>query len=140
MKFPISLSVTSVNPDTDLPQTKLCFLYVTECHKHFSCLLYHFNTQPPLLWLYVFFIISVSPLSISLLYMFYFQAWAMLISVSASVLEKEQETALTAEKKRTRKGGQPKHQYMGEFSRFIYVSYNIFILIILLLLSEINIL
>lgn len=66
MKFPISLSVTSANPDTDLPETKLCFLHVTECHKHFSCLLYHFNSSPPLLWLHAFFIIFCFPSSLYL--------------------------------------------------------------------------
>lgn len=69
MKFSISLSVTSANPVIDLPETKLYFLYVT-------CLFYHFNSSPPLLWPHASFIISVS--SLSLLYMFFFQAWARL--------------------------------------------------------------
>lgn len=98
MKFPISLSVTSFNPDSDLPETKLCFLYVTECHKHVSCLLYHFDSSPCLLWLHAFFIISVSLLfPISPLYVLFPGTHAYL-HVSAGVLEKEQETPFTDRK------------------------------------------
>lgn len=79
MKFPIPLSVTTANPDSDLPETKLCFLYVTECLKHFSCLSFQlitssimdacilYNFCPPLF--------SISPLYVL------FPGMSMLISV-----------------------------------------------------------
>lgn len=127
MKFPISLSVTSVNPDTDLPETKLCFLYVTECHKHFSCPLYHFNSSPPLLWQHAFVIISISPLfCISSLYVL-FPGMSMLICVWRCARGRTRDSA-DSEKKQTRKGGQPKHSHMGEFPDFIYMIHNICIL------------
>lgn len=39
------LSVTCANPDTDLPETKLCFLHVSECPQCFSPLSCQFITS-----------------------------------------------------------------------------------------------
>lgn len=58
----------------------------------------------------------------------------MLISVCLLVcLRKNKRTALTEEKMQTRKGGQPKHEYVGEFQALFILIYNIFILLLLLL-------
>ena len=128
MKFPISLSVTSANPDSDLPETKLCFLYVTECHKHVSCLLYHFNSSPPLLWLHAFFIISVSLLFSTIPLYVLFPGMSMLISVCLLLLCSRKNKRRHSQKMQIREGGQPEHEYTRGFPGFIHVICNIFIL------------
>ncbi len=125
MKFPISLSVTSANPDSDLPETKLRFLYVTECHKHFSCLLSFQLVTSSVMAACVLYNFLFFPLYLSSICSISRHEHAYL-NVSAGVLEKEQETALTEEKKQTRKGGQPEHEYVGEFQA-LFLSFIIYL-------------